>query len=188
MRYRPNDLLALVRTPPGRRRFLGWAYYAGWPVFATLASVWRRTLLRRARVVCVVGSLGKTTTARAVATALGEALYPSMGGAWGHAAFPLLRARPGQRHIVVEVAIAGPGQMSRYPPILRPDLAVVTSIGSEHNRSLGTLERTRHEKAEMVRSLPATGRAILNGDDPNVRWMAGSVSSPNALASSTPQT
>jgi UDP-N-acetylmuramyl pentapeptide synthase len=55
--------------------------------------------------------------------------------------------------------------------IIRPDIVVVTFIGSEHNRSLGTLEVTRHEKAEMVRALPATGIAVLNGDDPNVLWM-----------------
>jgi UDP-N-acetylmuramoyl-tripeptide--D-alanyl-D-alanine ligase len=56
---------------------------------------------------------------------------------------------------------------------VRPDVAVVTSVGSEHNRSLKTLEVTRHEKAEMVRALPPSGVAVLNGDDPNVLWMAG---------------
>src|SRR5207244_10818398 len=35
-----------------------------------------------------------------------------------------------------------------------------------------TLERTRDEKAQMVRALTDRGRAVLNGDDPNVAWMA----------------
>jgi UDP-N-acetylmuramoyl-tripeptide--D-alanyl-D-alanine ligase len=55
--------------------------------------------------------------------------------------------------------------------MIRPDLVVVTSIGSEHNRSLPTLEATREEKSEMVRALSDSGIAILNGDDPNVLWM-----------------
>jgi len=45
------------------------------------------------------------------------------------------------------------------------------SIGLEHHTSLGTLESTRHEKADMVRALRSSGLAILNGDDPNVIWM-----------------
>ena len=63
--------------------------------------------------------------------------------------------------------------MARPARLLGPDVVVVTSIGSEHNRSFGTVEATRDEKLEMVRALRAGGVAILNGDDPNVRWMAG---------------
>jgi UDP-N-acetylmuramoyl-tripeptide--D-alanyl-D-alanine ligase len=61
--------------------------------------------------------------------------------------------------------------MARYARLVRPNITVVTSIGSEHNRSLKTLEVTRSEKAEMVRILPRSGLAVLNGDDPNVLWM-----------------
>jgi UDP-N-acetylmuramyl pentapeptide synthase len=46
------------------------------------------------------------------------------------------------------------------------------SVGSEHNPFLASLEVTRHEKAEMVRILAPNGHAVLNGDDPNVLWMA----------------
>jgi len=84
----------------------------------------------------------------------------------------ILRVRPWDRHAVIEVAISKVGQMSKYAEIVRPDITVVTSIASEHNRSLGTLEVTRREKAEMVRVLDGKGVAVLNGDDPNVRWMA----------------
>jgi UDP-N-acetylmuramoyl-tripeptide--D-alanyl-D-alanine ligase len=61
--------------------------------------------------------------------------------------------------------------MAAFASIIRPNVAVVTSIGSEHIRELGTLEATRAEKSEMVRILSASGIAVLNGDDPNVLWM-----------------
>jgi UDP-N-acetylmuramyl pentapeptide synthase len=61
--------------------------------------------------------------------------------------------------------------MARYARLVQPNITVVTSIGTEHNRSLKTLELTRSEKAEMVRILPRSGLAVLNGDDPNVLWM-----------------
>ena len=88
-------------------------------------------------------------------------------------ALRLLRLRPWQRHAVFEVAIDGPGQMEAYGPMLRPDLTVVTTIGSEHHRSLGTLDVTQAEKGRMVEALGPKGIAVLNQDDPRVAAMAG---------------
>ena len=73
--------------------------------------------------------------------------------------------------MVLEVGIDLPGQMAVYARMVRPDVVVVTSVGSEHNRSLGTLETTRFEKSAMVARLPPLGLAVLNGDDANVLWM-----------------
>jgi UDP-N-acetylmuramoyl-tripeptide--D-alanyl-D-alanine ligase len=56
--------------------------------------------------------------------------------------------------------------------MVRPDITIVTAIASDHWKSLGTLEQTRNEKAEMVHALSPSGVAILNADDANVRWMA----------------
>jgi UDP-N-acetylmuramyl pentapeptide synthase len=138
------------------------------------AALYRRAFLHRVRIVAVVGSFGKTTTARAVQAALGESPSQQPGAnSGGWLALALLRLSPRRRHGVIEVGINGPGQMARYARTIRPDVGVVTSVGSEHNRSLKTLEATRHEKAEMVRVLPPSGLAVLNGDDPNVMWMAG---------------
>jgi len=91
---------------------------------------------------------------------------------WWYVAAAIFRIRPGNRYAVIEVGIDRPGDMAIYARSLRPDIAIVTSIGSEHNRSLGTLESTRLEKSEMVKILPKSGFAILNGDDPNVLWMS----------------
>jgi UDP-N-acetylmuramoyl-tripeptide--D-alanyl-D-alanine ligase len=55
---------------------------------------------------------------------------------------------------------------------LRPDLAVVTSIGSEHNRAFGSLDVTQAEKGRIVEALGPDGIAILNHDDPRVLAMA----------------
>jgi UDP-N-acetylmuramyl pentapeptide synthase len=175
MRYSVRrDLPALVRTPLGRAHLRWYGYHRAWPILSRLAYVHRRTLARTARVVGVVGSFGKTTTARAVLTALtGTPQTLVNRNQYSFIADALLRIGPRDRHAVIEVGIERPGQMADYARLLGPDLAVVTSVGSEHNRSLGTLETTRAEKAEMVRVLRPRGLAVLNGDDPNVRWMAG---------------
>jgi UDP-N-acetylmuramyl pentapeptide synthase len=131
-------------------------------------------MIPRTRLVAVVGTFGKTTTTRAIAAAMDNC--PNSGLRDNHHSYlaqMILRTSPGQRDLVIEVGISKPGQMAPYARLLKPDVTVVTSLGSEHQRSLGTRERAREEKAAMVRALGPEGLAVLNGDDPDVRWMAG---------------
>jgi UDP-N-acetylmuramoyl-tripeptide--D-alanyl-D-alanine ligase len=172
MRFHIRDLPAMLRTPAGRMHVRQGIAYRSWPLLSRLARLYRHTLVRKTRVIAVVGSFGKSTTTRAIAAALGVPEHGSMlSNAWSGIAFALLRIRPGQRHAVIEVGISKPGQMKAYARTVGPDVAVITAIGSEHHRSLGTLEVTRAEKSWMLQLLPASGAAVLNGDDPNVMWM-----------------
>jgi UDP-N-acetylmuramyl pentapeptide synthase len=172
MRFRVRDLPAMLRTPAGRMHVRQGIAYRSWPLLSRLARLNRHTLVRKTRVIAVAGSFGKSTTTRAIAAALGVPEHASMlSNSWFWIAFALLRIRPGQRHAVIEVGISKPGQMKGYARTVGPDVAVITAIGSEHHRSLGTLEVTRAEKSWMLQVLPASGAAVLNGDDPNVMWM-----------------
>jgi UDP-N-acetylmuramyl pentapeptide synthase len=172
MRFRLRDLPAMLRTPAGRMHVRQGIAYRSWPLLSRLARLYRHTLVRKTRVIAVVGSFGKSTTTRAIAAALGVPERGSMlSNSWSWIAFALMRIRPGQRHAVIEVGISKPGLMKGYARTVGPDVAVVTAIGSEHHVSLGTLEVTRAEKSWMLQVLPASGAAVLNGDDPNVMWM-----------------
>lgn len=146
-----------------------------WPIYA--AACLRRAALARFQQICmVVGSYGKTTTTRAIRAALGQPTTnwsELNANTLGEVAWSMLREPPWQRQLVVEAATADPGQISRYARILRPHTTVVTWIGHEHIRAFGSLERIRDEKADAVRALSSNGVAILNADDPHVRWMAG---------------
>jgi UDP-N-acetylmuramoyl-tripeptide--D-alanyl-D-alanine ligase len=147
-----------------------------WPAVAYLARFYRRTLARRPLIVAVIGSTGKTTTMRAVSAVLDlpvsrrALLNMNSHDAIGRAMFSI---RPWQARAVLEVAITSPGQMRVQAATVRPNVVVVTSIGRDHSRSLGSLEGTRGEKVEIVRALRRSHTAVLNADDPNVRWMAG---------------
>ena len=144
MRFRLRDLPEMLATPAGRMHVRLGIAYRGWP---RLAWLHRRTLARNTRVIAVAGSFGKSTTTRAITAALGLREHDAMlYNAWSWIAFALLRIRPGQRHAVIEVGISKPGQMKDYARTVGPDIAVMTSVGSEHHRSLGTLEVTRAEK------------------------------------------
>lgn len=173
MRYTPSDLFHLLRTPVGRSQLEEGLQHRAWPVYSRLAAIHRRALRGHTRLVAVVGSYGKSTTARAVASTLGvDPNRVSARNSWSHVAKALLAVRQQDPYGVLEVGIDGPGQMARYARLVQPDMVVVTAIGTEHHRSLINLEQTQNEKAEMVRVLDADCLAILNGDDPNVVWMA----------------
>ncbi len=142
------------------------------PVFRLISASYRRLAIRDTRVVAVVGTFGKTTTSRALCAAIGLEPYDRIE-ANGRSAVArrIIATKPGASPVVVEVGINGPGQMGPQAWLVKPDVVVVTSIGSEHNRSFESLKVTRAEKFEMARALPPNGTAVLNGDDPNVQWM-----------------
>ncbi|MCW5978536.1 MAG: UDP-N-acetylmuramoyl-tripeptide--D-alanyl-D-alanine ligase [Bryobacteraceae bacterium] len=168
MRARLREIPALLRTPEGRRKIRGGAEHLARPVTQPIAGLYRRTVLRRTRIVAVVGSFGKTTTRRIVAAALGDLERDHRK----RPASAILAIPAGHPYAVFEIGIDSKGQMAPMAKMLAPDIAVVTTVGSEHLRSMGSLETTRHEKAYMVRALRPGGLAVLNGDDPNVMWMA----------------
>jgi UDP-N-acetylmuramyl pentapeptide synthase len=181
-KHRRRRIRELMKTPIGRRRILRGIVLRFlvllWPIVETL----RRTALYRAKVIAVVGSYGKTTTTRAVMAALGLPAERHVGWNAGVSLLAnLLRGGITAAYRVIEVGIRAPGDMVRAASRVRPDIVVVTCVGSEHHLSFGTLERTRQEKAAMLRILPEDGLAVLNGDDPNVLWMGGETTARKVL-------
>jgi len=168
------DLLRLLRDVPGAPSvFLREEYDRIGGRMLALAGWYRRRWIRSTRVVAVVGSLGKTTTTGALRAALAcpdrRFSYSNYGASLAE---NLLRVRRGDAHAVLEVGVSRPGPMAGYARRLQPDVVVVTSIASDHNRSFPTLLDTRAEKVRMIRELGPERTVVLNGDDPNVRWMA----------------
>ena len=161
-----------LRTAASRKRLRHGLYARVSGLVWRLALAYRWTLTRHVRLVAVVGSFGKTTATRTTAVALGcrDPGHAGENNAIAVAA-NLLRVRPCMRHAVIEVGIDDKGQMERLARRLRPDISVVTCVGSEHLSSFGALETTRCEKAKMVSAVPSSGLVVLNGDDPNVMWM-----------------
>lgn len=164
--------LNLIKTPFGRRDVTHKFFNLFYSLVRPIAGLYRRTFLRNVKIITVLGSLGKTTTCRALADVVGDTRLEGDGNYKISVIKNLLKHTPSSRYAVMETAVGGPGYMEGYARMLRPDIAVVTSIASEHILSFGSLEMTRQEKSRMLRSLPRGKTAILNADDPNVMWMA----------------
>ena len=144
--------------------------YAAWPLLAPLAAVRRRSLRNRVAILAVIGSFGKTTTTKAVRTVL-DCKPVTAHNYWSFLALGILRLRKTARFAAFEVGVTKPGQMRNFARVLRPDVTLVTSIGSEHLLSMGSMEKLRFEKSQMFSNLDSRGVVVLNGDDPNVLWM-----------------
>jgi UDP-N-acetylmuramoyl-tripeptide--D-alanyl-D-alanine ligase len=107
------------------------------------------------------------------ALAIRDSVTPSKG--LSEVPWSVLRIGPGRTPAVLEVSINRRGQMARHAATVRPDIVVFTSIGSEHHRSLGSLDDTLEEKALILSGLRPGGLLVLNGDDARVRTLASRV-------------
>ena len=72
LRGRLRDIPGLIQAPGGRAKMVGSMWNKAHPIMLPAAGLYRRIVLRRTRVVAVVGSFGKTTTRRIIAAALAD--------------------------------------------------------------------------------------------------------------------
>jgi len=135
----------------------------------------RRRRLDGALFVGITGSTGKTTAKEltyAVLACSGRGVATGQN-LTSRVSLTVLRMRGRDGFCVAEVATAQPGDVRRIAGVVRPQIAAVTRIGSDHRTSFRTLEATAAEKQALVEALPPNGVAVLNADDPLVRAMAG---------------
>jgi UDP-N-acetylmuramoyl-tripeptide--D-alanyl-D-alanine ligase len=140
----------------------------------------RRTLAARPdlTVVAITGSYGKTSTKFVIAELLGQrfnvlATPSSFNTPMGVCLVVNNRLRPGHQVLVVEMGMRYPGDIEELCAIVRPDVAVVTSVGVAHLETMGSIEAIAKEKGSLLRFMKPGGTAILNGDDERVTVMHG---------------
>jgi UDP-N-acetylmuramyl pentapeptide synthase len=156
------------------QRAVGWLSHRAVGPMAIVVSAYRATLGRRTTLIAVTGSFGKTTTTRAIAAILGQSTdLERVPNAFSRLLLRALQQLTGKTVAVIEVGIGRPNQMRRYARAIRPQIAIVTSVGWEHEKYFPDgLEGIRAEKSELLSVLPPAGFAILNRDDEHVMWMA----------------
>ncbi len=130
------------------------------------------------RVIGITGSVGKTTTKELTHAVLAQRYQTlkSEGNYNNEIGLPLslLRLRPWHERAILEMGMYTQGEISLLAELARPQVGVVTIIGSVHMEWLGSIEAIADAKRELVEVLPAApeGTAILNMDDPLVMEMA----------------
>ncbi len=135
--------------------------------YGRIAAGYRTTL--PARVVGVTGSVGKTSTRDLVAAAAGSRrVLRTEGNLNNEIGLPatLLAADRGQDVVVLEMGMRGRGEIAWLSRIARPDVAVITRIGSSHIERLGSLDAIFEAKWEILEGLQDGGTLVVSMDDP----------------------
>jgi len=134
-----------------------------------LASGFRRR--RAVQVVAVTGSMGKTTTKEAAASAIGSTrrVLKSEGNLNNFYGLPLSLLKLEEEEVaVLEMGMSAPGEIARLTEIARPDVGVLTNVAEVHLEFFGTVSAIAEAKGELFRGLPPGATAVVNADDPLV--------------------
>ncbi len=128
------------------------------------------------KVIGITGTVGKSTTKELVTEVLSRRYYTlkNTGNLNNEIGLPLtlLRAGKGHQRAVLEMGFYVPGEIALLCKIAKPEIGLITNIGTVHAERAGSIEAIAQGKSELVQALPQNGYAILNYDDPWVRPMA----------------
>ncbi len=87
----------------------------------------------------------------------------------------LLRRSPTYPNVcILEYGADHPGDVAKLLTLAPCSIGVLTAVGHTHTEFFGSVESVLEEKAQLIRSLPESGVAVLNADDERVMSLAGS--------------
>lgn len=120
-------------------------------------------------IIGVTGSVGKTSTKEFIAGTL-SAKYKvckTQGNYNNEIGMPLtiLTIRDEHEIAVVEMGISDFGEMTRLTDISKPDVCVITNIGTCHLEKLIDRDGVLKAKTEIFKSMNPEGQVFVNGDD-----------------------
>jgi UDP-N-acetylmuramoyl-tripeptide--D-alanyl-D-alanine ligase len=124
----------------------------------------------QAKIVAVTGSVGKTSTKEALRLALGadgetHASVASYNNHWG-VPLSLARCPDTARYAVFEIGMNHAGEIEPLTRLVRPQVAIVTTVEPVHLEFFRSVEAIADAKAEIFLGLEPGGAAVINRDNP----------------------
>jgi UDP-N-acetylmuramoyl-tripeptide--D-alanyl-D-alanine ligase len=124
---------------------------------------------RKARVIAITGSNGKTSVKSLLLSILQRvgAAYANPGNRNNEIGLPLavLDAPEDAQFAIYEMGAGKLGDIAYLTAITRPDVALVNNIAPAHLERMGSLLGVADTKAAIYDALPSGGVAVINADD-----------------------
>jgi UDP-N-acetylmuramoyl-tripeptide--D-alanyl-D-alanine ligase len=137
-----------------------------------------------ARIVAVTGSVGKTSTKEALRLVLSQSgrTHASVASYNNHWGVPLTLARmPKQtRFGVFEIGMNHKGEIMPLTAMVRPHVAIITTIAPVHLEHFDSVDDIADAKAEIFSGLEPGGVAILHRDIPQYERLLAHAKASNA--------
>ncbi len=131
-----------------------------------LASAWRAQL--KLRPVVVTGSSGKTSTKDFTASVLSSKFRTTatVGNLNNQIGLPLsiLAADLEDEVAVWEIGMNHRGEIAPLAGLARPEIAIITGVGTAHIEHLGSLEEIAREKGDLLEKLPISGYGVISAE------------------------
>ncbi len=128
----------------------------------SLSRTWRERF--NSPIIGITGSNGKTTVKEMLGKVLGSQWFRTKGNYNNHIGVPLslLELDP-RMHAgaILEAGINDIGEMNLLAGMIRPDHAIVTSVGPSHLERLGSIEGVAREKALLAASVRPGGSVYI---------------------------
>ena len=145
--------------------------------YQQIATFWRNQF--NIPVIGVTGSAGKTTTKELLAAVLstqGQVLK-TQANYNNEIGVPKTLLELGLEHdyAVIEMAMRGAGQIALLTQIARPNIGVITNVGTAHIGILGSVEAIAKAKCELLAQMPSSSVAVLNHDNQRLMETAATV-------------
>lgn len=140
-------------------------------VLAGLVDLARASRARLgARVIAITGSVGKTSTKEALLRVLSaqrktHASVASFNNHWG-VPLSLARAPAAAGFAIFEIGMNHAGEIEPLVKLVRPHIAVITTVEPVHLEFFANVEAIADAKAEIFAGLEPGGAAVLNRDNP----------------------
>ena len=145
--------------------------------YQAIAHWWRKQFT--CPVIAVTGSVGKTTTKELIASVLsleGKVLK-TQANYNNEIGVPKTLLELGAEHsfAVIEMGMRARGEIALLTQIARPDLGVITNVGTAHIERLGSELAIAQAKCELLAEMPSNSIAVLNHDLPLLMATAATV-------------
>jgi UDP-N-acetylmuramoyl-tripeptide--D-alanyl-D-alanine ligase len=144
---------------------------------AALTALGRAARARsRARIAAITGSVGKTGTKEALRLALAaqaptHASAASHNNHWG-VPLSLSRTPRATAYALYELGMSAPGEIRALVGLVRPQVALITTIAPAHLGFFPSLAAIAEAKSEIFSGLEPGGTAVINLDAPHAARVA----------------